>query len=157
MSTINHTSSSNFEDLSKITTYQSGVIQSAAHRNLKKVTDDALAEHKISTMQWFIIGIVYDSGDNGIRITELAKQVGTTLGFLTNAINLLESRKILIRVGDTEDSRAKLVCVAPSYRNKCRTIEEDLRNKLRKSIYSQISYDDLRTYIKVLHKFANLG
>ena len=145
-----------FSDLSKITTYQSGVIQSAAFRNLKKHTDECLQEHSLTTMQWFIIGTILDADDDGIRITDLARQVGTTLGFLTNAINLLQSRGILMRVSHEDDSRAKLVYVSPAYRKTCQKIEEDLRNKLRTTLYAKVTPEELRTYVKVLYQFAEL-
>ena len=145
-----------FSDLSKITTYQSGVIQSAAFRNLKKHTDEALSIHSLSTMQWFIIGTILDADGDGIRITDLARQVGTTLGFLTNAINLLQSRGILMRASHEDDSRAKLVYVSPGYRKTCQKIEEDLRNKLRTTLYAKVTPEELRTYVKVLYQFAEL-
>lgn len=156
-STTKFTNADEYLELSNVTTYQSGVVQSAAFRNLKKHTDDCLREHGLTTMQWFIIGTVYDAGDNGIRITELAKLVGTTLGFLTNSINLLESKGMLIRAGDDKDSRAKLVYVSASYRKTCKQIEDDLRAKLRLSIYSKVTPAELRVYVNVLYKFANLG
>lgn len=156
-SITNFTAADEYLELSSVTTYQSGVVQSAAFRNLKKHTDDCLREHGLTTMQWFIIGTVYDAGDNGIRITELAKLVGTTLGFLTNSINLLESKGMLTRAGDNKDSRAKLVYVSASYRKTCKIIEKDLRAKLRLSIYSKVTPAELRVYVNVLYKFANLG
>lgn len=146
-----------FSDLSKITTYQSGVIQSAALRNLKKHTDTYLHEHGITTMQWFIIGTILDAGSKGIRITDLSHQIGTTLGFLTNAINLLESRGILMRKSHEEDNRAKLVCVSQKYLKTCQVIENDLRDKLRTTLYAKVTPEELRTYIKVLYQFAELN
>jgi DNA-binding MarR family transcriptional regulator len=142
--------------LSDLTTYQSGVVQSAAHRNLRKFTDDCLKDHGLTTMQWFIVGTVYDAGDKGVRITELSKTIDTTLGFLTNSINLLESRGILERLDHASDSRSKMVVVSRSFRPKCQQIESDLRTKMRRSIYSKISPDELFIYIKVLYKLAEL-
>lgn len=143
-------------DLSKITTYQSGVIQSTAYRLLKKHTDNCLREHGLTTMQWFVVGSIYDSGDKGIRITDLAKKVDTTLSFLTHSINLLESRGVLIRMSHKDDNRAKMVAVSPKFKAKCPIIEADLRKKLRKSLYAKITPEELSIYVKVLHKFASL-
>lgn len=145
---------SGLPDLSKITTYQSGIIQSTAYRQLKQQTDEHLREHGITTAQWFVIGIIYDAGKSGIRITDLAKKTGTTLSFLTHTVNLLESKNILARVDDIKDSRAKMVSVAPIYWPKVQLIEEDLRNKMRGSLYSKISPDELKVYIKVLYMLA---
>lgn len=143
-------------DLAKITTYQSGVVQSAAHRQLKKLTDSCLQKHGLTTMQWFIVGTVLDSGKSGIRITDLAKKLDTTLSFLTHVVNLLESKKILTRVAHQDDSRSKMVAVSKKFRPKCSAIEKDLRNELRKKLYAKISPEELRVYIKVLYQFADL-
>jgi DNA-binding MarR family transcriptional regulator len=146
-----------FSDLSKITTYQSGVIQSAAFRALKKYTDDCLREHGITTMQWFIIGTLLDAGPKGMRITDLSYKVDTTLSFLTNTVNLLESKNMLVRLEHASDSRARMVTVSKVFRPKCKVIERDLRNKLRKTLYANISPEELRTYIKVLYELSNLS
>jgi hypothetical protein len=68
-----------FSDLSKITTYQTGVIQSAAFRSLRKHTDACLKNHGITTMQWFVIGTILDAEPDGMRITDLSRVVDTTL------------------------------------------------------------------------------
>ncbi len=143
--------------LNQIKTYQSGVVQSAAHRILKKLTDDSLREHGLTTMQWFIMGTIYDAGKKGIRITDLSKQVGTTLGFLTNTINGLESRGWLERAGHSTDSRAKMVLVTEQFMSVCDTIELDLRNKLRNSIYKEVTPEELTIYVRVLYKFSKLS
>lgn len=146
-----------FDDLSKITTYQSGVIQSAAFRALRKHTDDCLRDYGITTMQWFIIGTLFDAGPKGMRITDLSYKVDTTLSFLTNTVNLLESKGILVRLEHDSDSRARMVSVSKSFRPRCKVIERDLRAKMRKSIYSKISPEELRVYIKVLYQLSNLS
>jgi len=143
-------------DLSKITTYQAGVAQSTVHRLLQKHTNDCLRPYSLSTMQWFIIGTIYDTGAAGIRLTDLAKKVDTTLSFLTTAINQLESRGILQRAGSASDSRAKFVSVTEEFERIIPTIEEDLRNKMRKSFYAKVSPEDLRIYMKVLYQFSDL-
>ena len=143
-------------DLSKITTYQAGVAQSTVHRLLQKHTNDCLRPYSLSTMQWFIIGTIYDSGTAGIRLTDLAKKVDTTLSFLTTAINQLESRGILQRAGSASDSRAKFVSVTEEFERIIPTIEEDLRNKMRKSFYAKVTPEDLRIYMKVLYQFSDL-
>jgi DNA-binding MarR family transcriptional regulator len=146
-----------FSDLSKITTYQTGVIQSAAFRSLRKHTDACLKNHGITTMQWFVIGTILDAEPDGMRITDLSRVVDTTLSFLTNTVNLLESKGILVRLEHASDSRARMVNVSKSFKPKCKSIEADLRAKLRKSIYANITPQDLRTYIKVLYQLSNLG
>ena len=143
-------------DLSKIPTYQAGVAQSTVHRLLQKHTNDCLQPHRLSTMQWFIIGTIYDAGLAGIRLTDLAKKVDTTMSFLTTAINQLESRGILQRTESAQDNRAKFVTVTPEFAAVIPKIEADLRHKLRETFYAKISPEDLRVYLKVLYQFSKL-
>lgn len=144
-------------DIEAVTTYQSGVVQARAWRTIKRLTDDWLKVHGITTAQWVVIGMVYDSGKKGIRITDLAKQTDTTLSFLTHTVNLLESKSILTRIEHISDSRAKMVRVADGYVKTCKQIESELRDKLAETLYSKVSRSDLQTYVKVLFVFGELA
>ncbi len=70
-------------DISTITTYQSGVAQSSAYRNLNKLFSALLKEHDLTCMQWFVIGTIHDAGDAGIQLTLLAAKLQTGLPFIT--------------------------------------------------------------------------
>ncbi len=143
-------------ELHTITTYQSGVIQSAAYRNLHKQFSGLLKEHDLTCMQWFVAGTILDAGQDGIKATDLAKKLRTGLPFTTKIINQLEAKGIVERRDDPSDSRVSCVTIAPSFSGSCAGIEQQLRQKLRKTIYKNISPDELRTYIRVLYKLSEL-
>lgn len=142
--------------LRDLKTYHVGVMESAAHRALRKHKDSLLKEYGITGMQWYIIGLVADAGHGGIRVTDLSKQLSTTLAFLTNNVNLLVSKGILDRRTNLEDNRSNFVVLKESYHKTVEEIERSLRTKLKTSVYSRISADELRTYIQVIHKFSDL-
>lgn len=146
-------------DLSQITTYQSGIIQSSAHRVLNRVTTDFLLQYGISSMQWFILGSVYDSGPSGMRISDLMRRVQTTLPYITNTVTLLESKGLVKKIGHTGDSRIKLVSIPASKRKLVEEIEIGLREHLRTTLYDQdhITREELQDYITVIYKIANRG
>lgn len=141
-------------NLATITTYQAGAAQAFAHRKLQKICDDILRPFNITKMQWLIIGNVLDTQKEGIRVSDLAEKLGTTMGYLTNSINLLESRGILLRQNNTADTRSKLIVVTDSFVPECKKIEATLRAGLRKTIYANIDPREFRTYIKVLNELA---
>lgn len=143
--------------LAHITTYQSGVMQSAAHRLLNRIISDFLFAYDLTAMQWFIIGHIYDHGDAGLRLTDLTKQLDTTLPYTTTTITLLEFKGIVIKRAHKEDNRTKLVSIAPEYRATVEEIESGLRDRLRQHLYQNdhISREELQTYLTVLHKIAN--
>lgn len=142
-------------NLSAITTYQAGVQQASMHRLLQKHCDAILKPYGISKMHWLIIGTVLDSGTRGIRMTDLTDILDTTMSYITNAVNLLESKGMLTRKDNDDDSRSKLVSINPAFAPKCAEIEITLRKGLRKSIYSQIDPAEFRIYMKVMYQLAN--
>lgn len=144
------------KDISQITTYQSGVVQSAAHRLMTRTKTYYLSQYDLTTMQWFVVGFVYDAGDEGIRLNDLMKILDTTMPFITTIVNMLESKGIIHKVSDTTDSRIKIAKLNPTYRHVVEEIEEGLREELRTELYSnnKISRDELATYINVLYKIA---
>lgn len=149
-------SSSDFakKDISQITTYQSGIAQASAHRATNRIVSDYLLEYGLTAMHWFTIGIIYDAGDKGIRLSDLMKKLQTTLPFVTNTIALLESKGFVRKVTHAGDSRIKLVSISPEYKSTVEEIEAGLRNHMRKSLYadSGITRDELQDYIHVLYK-----
>lgn len=142
--------------LADIKTYQAGVIQSTAFRVMNKVTATLLKDYNLSTMQWFIVGTVYDAGERGISITDLSRKLDTGISFLTNSINVLELKKMVVRREHSTDNRVRLVHIHPSFKSKCVQIETELRQKMRETLYDHITRDELNTYIKVLHRLASL-
>lgn len=115
-----------------------------------------LSQYDLTTMQWFVVGFVYDAGDAGIRLNDLMKILDTTMPFITTIVNMLESKGIIHKVSDTTDSRIKIAKLNPTYRHVVEEIEEGLREELRTELYSnnKISRDELATYINVLYKIA---
>lgn len=145
------------KDISQITSYQSGVMQSAAHRLMSRMKSQYLSQYELTAMQWFVIGFVYDAGTKGIRLNDLMKILDTTMPFVTTIVNLLESKNILYKTSDTTDSRVKLATLNPKYRHAVEEIEAGLREELRTELYEKdnVSREELQTYIAVLHKITH--
>lgn len=142
------------KDISQITTYQTGVMQSTAHRILGRIKTEYLSQYGLTSMQWFVIGHVYDTGEAGIRLNDLMKILDTTMPFITTIVNLLETKGILHKVSDTKDSRVKIAILNANYRSTVEEIEDGLREELRARLYREdhISRQELQTYISVLAK-----
>lgn len=143
--------------LADLPTWQSGILQASMQRSMKKLTDDYLKQFDLSTTHWLIIGAIWGAGPKGIRLTDLAEQVGTTLGYLTTALNTLEAKQMVIRSSQTDDNRTKLITIQPSYKRKCQKIEAGLRDVFRHALYKHIDRDDLETYVKVTQKLSRIS
>jgi DNA-binding MarR family transcriptional regulator len=142
--------STKMPERSKITTYQAGVVQAAMHRKLQKKSDEILKPYSLTKMHWLMIGTILDAGKKGIRISDLAKILDTTMGYLTNNLKVLEARGIVNRIDSTSDSRSRLVIVAPTFVPKCVEIENALREGLRKTIYTNVDPKEFKIYMKVM-------
>jgi len=141
--------------LHDISTYRAGITQSTAHRQLKKFTDEALREHNLTTMQWFILGAIHDTGRQGITITELSKIVDTNVPYITNTLNKLEIKGMVSREAHPKDSRIRIVRLQPAFRPSFKAIENSLRKKMRNTLYATVTPEELRVYITVLSKLSN--
>lgn len=142
--------------LSQVTTYQTGAAQASTHRILQKYCDDVLRQYGLTKMHWLILGVVLDAQDGHVRLTDLSSTLGTTLSYITTAVNLLESKNILVRAGNGRDNRSKLISINKDFGPQCAIIENQLRESLRRSIYAKISPEDFRVYTKVLFQLSTL-
>lgn len=140
------------ESLADVTTYQAGAAQAALHRNLQKYCDEILDPFGITKMQWLIIGHVLDAGRVGIRVSDLAKTLGTTIPYLTTGLHLLESKGFVKRQKNRDDSRSVLIVIQPEVIDTCNQIEHTLRKGLRRTVYAKVNQKDFLTYMKVLYQ-----
>ena len=143
-------------DLSKIPTYHAGIAQSRAHRSLGVLIAGWLKKYDVTMLQWFMLGLVYDAGSKGIRITDIAAQLDTTKAFVTKHINILEAKALVIRSIDAKDTRSRIVNLTPAARPQVEEIEQALRADMRSTIYKSIKPDELAIYIKVMSQLAML-
>ena len=148
--------SDNLSSLGELTTYNVGVIEASAHRALRQHKDSLLKNYGLTGVEWYIIGTVADAGSTGIRTTDLANILGTTLGFLTKTVALLEAKKFIFKKANAEDARSSFICFNEKKRAVLEEIEVALRHKLRESIYGKVSPEELLTYISVLQKFSQI-
>jgi DNA-binding MarR family transcriptional regulator len=155
MSRENKTTSKPF-NLASMTTYQAGVLQASAHRNLQRNCDEVLRQYELTTMQWLIIGSIYNAKGVPLRLTDLAAVTGTGLPYITSTLNYLEEKRIITRKLNNEDSRSKIIFIADDYIEQLAIIEKDLRKNLRETLYENIDAQDFNTYIKVIVQLADI-
>jgi DNA-binding MarR family transcriptional regulator len=144
-------------DITKISTYQAGVSLASATRNVHKIFTTLLRDHGVTCMQWFVLGTIFDSGSEGIKLSLLSDKLQTGLPFITNTINLLESKGWVERRGSLIDSRSKCVSVTDEARQKIHDIEADLRNRISTAVYRECSRDELTVFMEVLQGISKVA
>lgn len=133
------------------------MLQSRAHRAIKSHLTGSLKDHGITMMQWSILGLVADAGQNGMRISDLAHALDTSLAFITTSVNVLEAKGFVQRAGHSQDNRAKLVRLSSEFASKVASIEADLGKRQQSKLYADIDEKDIAAYFRVLEHFANVA
>lgn len=142
-------------DLTALTTYQALVYQSRANRLTKARIETILREYNLTMMQWSVLGFIKDAGKQGVRISDLASEIDTSLAFITNSVNALEAKGMVQRFDHETDNRAKLVSVTPAYRKKLDGIEKELQKKVGEWLNQHVERAELEVAIKVLRALAH--
>lgn len=143
--------------LTDTTTYQNTLTQARAHRAIKTKLSYFLRPHNLTMMQWAIAGSLYQAGEDGLRVSDLAKQLDTSLAFVTTTLNVLEAKGIVHRDHHTQDNRAKVVRLTKEFAEKVPTIEQDVSNKLREWMVPPVGLDKVEVYVEVINKIAAIA
>jgi len=141
-------------DLKKITTYQAGVIQAAAHRALRLHCDNILSPYGITKTEWMVIGMALDADSEGILLAEICRQLDLEPNSLARVVSVLEKRRMVVR---TTSGKQKAIAIHPTFARDCPEIERILRTALRASIYSSVTPLEFRIYLKVLYQLSRLS
>lgn len=132
------------------TTYRVGLLQAKAFRILKNHTDDALSKHAISNVDWVFLGLLHDN-INGLRLKEMAEELGVEAPFVTSLFNKLEKINLVTSRVDTFDSRAKNIQLTSRGHTFVIATEEYLKDKMKKLLVGA-GKSDLLSYVTVLEK-----
>lgn len=138
-----------------IPTYRAAVTQSRAQRALKIKVSELLRSHGITMMQWSIIGLVFESGTTGMRISDLAKELNTSMAFITTIVNILEAKSVVQKTSHERDSRAKVVRLNEAFQPKVGEIESLMHAQLDEWLNARVNKKDLGVYFMVLNQLAD--
>ena len=132
-------------------TYNVGILQDQAYRALKKQTNLILADYNITSFDWAILGLLFESSA-GINAIDLAEEIGVSQAFISKVLKRLKSIKY-IEIKKGEDARYKKIYLSELGMSKVLEIEPMLKKGMRPLIKG-VSVTDLYSYINVLKKIA---
>lgn len=138
-----------------IPTYRAAVTQSRAQRALKIKVSELLRSHGITMMQWSIIGLIFEADKVGMRISDLAKELNTSMAFITTIVNILEAKGVVQKTNHERDSRAKIVRLSDDFKPKVSEIEGHMHSQLDDWLNERANKKDLNVYFAVLAQLAN--
>ena len=135
------------------TTYQIGLVQAQAYRNLQLIFRDALAPYELTIPEWSVLGVVCDH--NQIGLTQLTEILKSKASHPTVLVERLQQRGLLERTVQDEDKRAKFVRITPAGR--AMVIEAEPRVRLSLGLaLSSIDRRELDAYYATLLALAGL-
>jgi len=134
------------------TTYNFGILQNKVYKILKSSTDDLLKPHGITTVDWAMLGLLYDH-KGGIRLIEIAELLAVEAPFVTALADDLEKKGLVFRTTSQKDKRSKYLQLSDKGRKMVKDLESHLQ-KETKSLIRGISFRDLLAYRRVLNKIV---
>lgn len=103
----------------------------------------------LTTMQFAVLEVLYHKGD--LKIGEIIEKILSTGGNMTVVINNLEREKMIEKYTDPKDSRATLIHITETGKNKIEEIFPLYLTDLR-DFFQRISEDEKLTLITILKK-----
>ncbi len=138
-------------------TYQTGITQMRAARNLALLRIAILEPYELSVIEWFLMGTAYDMQDKGgICVTDLAALFGVKTTYVTATLNTLKAKGYVATKQDRHDARVRLVHVTPKGKKATVDIEDAMQHMLRDTLGDTVSDTQYRGYVHVLDKISSL-
>lgn len=76
-------------------------------RELNKKVAEVLRPQNLTSMQWVIVNLI--ARNPGCKVTQIAKEIDSSIAFVTVALNMLEGKGYIDKKGSEADARAKTV------------------------------------------------
>ena len=139
--------------LSRRTTYNIGLIQAQAYRNLQALFRSALEEFKLTIPEWTLLGLVYEH--NAMSLKELTESMKSKASHPTILVNQLAARGLVERTASPLDQRMKQVRLTSAGRD----LVVQAEGKVKQTIITALSGVDrevLERYFTVLLAISQL-
>lgn len=134
-------------------TYQIGLVQAQAYRNLQAIFRDALSPYHLTVPEWSLLGIVYGFGEIGLsNITQMLKSKASHPSTL---VDHLAARGLLDRRPDPDDRRNKIISITAAGRDLVPEVEKATRASMNLAL-SGIDRSELVEYFMMLRRLAEL-
>ena len=146
------------KDRFDLKTYNVGILQDQVYRILKKQTNVILKDYDLTSFEWAVLGILFESKE-GENAVDLAEEIGVTQAFVSKVLKKLKVNKY-IELKREEDGRYKKIHLSNYGRESVLQIEPILKEKM-KVLLKDIVITDLYGYVntlkKILENSGNIG
>lgn len=137
-----------------INTYDLVLLQAKTNRALKNKFGEVLDEHKLTTLDWSVLGIL-STHTQGCRYNTIAQELSVEPPFVTELVTKLVKQKLIAIKDDIKDRRAKLIFLS----KKGEEIINDTEAKLQdhfSDLFKNISASEFETFKTTLQKISGV-
>lgn len=139
----------------QLKTFEAGILQARAYRNLRAFMQDNLEKYDLTMMQWALLGSIATTGSKGITINELAHILDVEGSLITTMVNTAVKTGTIQKRTHPTDSRVRIVFATKAGTTLVERVESDLRNAMRTWL-KDIPRTSLLRYLRTLEKIASL-
>lgn len=132
------------------TTYRVGLLQTKAYRALKQSTAIALSQFNISTIDWALLGLLYDNKE-GLEQSSIASELGVEKPFVTTRTKDLANKGYVEFEKSKQDTRVKFTHLTKQGIKFVDEVEKHLRSE-SKDMLKGVSIKDIASYLLFLEK-----
>lgn len=130
-------------------TYQLALLQSKVYRRQRSFTSRFLKEHGLTTLEWTLLGHIFDKSNGGIKISAIADVFAVEISHMTNTLNSLADKGLIKRTAHKDDHRIRLIQITRKGSLLVNKIEHELAENL-KSWFADLDSEILRNYVDAL-------
>jgi DNA-binding MarR family transcriptional regulator len=139
---------------SDYTSYRIGLVQAKAYRLVKNLTGEALKKYELSSIDWAMIGLLYDFGE--MRYGELAEALGVEAPFVSVLAEGLEQKGYVKETKSTTDKRVKNIHLTKKGERLVPELEAAVRAKID-PLFEHIGQSDISRYVHTLERIVVNG
>lgn len=136
------------------TTYAIGLLQAKSYRTLKKNTTAFLASYDLTTVDWALLGILYET-QNEVMLSEVADVLGVKAPFVTRVIKKLQQKALVLVQPNASDTRAKDITLTQNGKDLVILVEARLR-VASKTWIKGVTALDMLAYVRVLKAISRM-
>lgn len=137
--------------------YALAMAQAFAARNLSDFYQNLLKQHGLTTIEWFVLGVVSDATKTGgIRVTDLAMTFNVKTTYITSVLNGLRTKDYVENQYDANDARVRLAIITQKGSKELPVIERSLRSETARLLDDVVTGAELEQYARTASKLATL-
>ena len=135
-------------------TYKIGLLQTKAYRILNQETAKALKPFGITPIDWALLGLLYEASQEGLRLSQLAIELGVEAPYITEQSESLIKQKWITVTPTPSDKRVKLMALTDHARKKIPNIEKKLIGAMVPLLKGS-GISELKGYRQILANIVN--